>query len=54
MLNVRIGQLTFGDFHPIRSVALPAAPKALEVFPACLLNATGKLRNCLRILLNPF
>ena len=27
MLNVRIGQLTFGDFHPIRSAALPAAPK---------------------------
>jgi hypothetical protein len=27
MLNVRIGQLTFGDFHPTRSVALPAAPK---------------------------
>jgi len=26
MLNVRIGQLTFGDFHPIRSAALPAAP----------------------------
>ena len=41
MLNVRIGQLTFEDFHPIRSVALPAAPKALEVSPRSLLNATG-------------
>jgi hypothetical protein len=30
MLNVRIGQMTFGDFHPIRSVALPAAPKGFE------------------------
>ena len=30
MLNVRIGQLTFGDFHPIRSAALPAAPKGFE------------------------
>ena len=40
MLNVRIGQLTFGDFHPIRSVALPAAPKALEVFPPGLVYAT--------------
>jgi hypothetical protein len=27
MLNVRIRQLTFGDSHPIRSAALPAAPK---------------------------
>jgi hypothetical protein len=34
MLNVRIGQLTFGDFHPIRSAALPAAHKAEE--PDCL------------------
>jgi hypothetical protein len=31
MLNVRIGQLTFGDFHPTRSAALPAAHKALEI-----------------------
>ena len=30
MLNVRIGQLTFGDFHPIRSAALPAAPKGFR------------------------
>jgi hypothetical protein len=34
MLNVRIGQLTFGDFHPTRSAALPAAHKAEE--PDCL------------------
>jgi hypothetical protein len=34
MLNVRTGQLTFGDFHPTRSTALPAAHKALE--SACL------------------
>jgi hypothetical protein len=30
MLNVRIGQLTFGGFHPIRSAALPAAPKGFR------------------------
>jgi hypothetical protein len=30
MLNVRIGQLTFGDFHPTRSTALPAAPKGFQ------------------------
>jgi len=34
MLNVRIGQLTFGDFHPTRSAALPAAHKAEEPDPA--------------------
>lgn len=33
MLNVRIGQLTFGDFHPIRSAALPAAPKGFGANP---------------------
>ena len=30
ILNVRIGQLTFGDFHPIRSAALPAAPRTFD------------------------
>ena len=30
ILNVRTGQLTFGDFHPIRSAALPAAPKLYD------------------------
>ena len=30
MLNVRIGQLMFGGFHPIRSAALPAAPKGFR------------------------
>ena len=30
MLNVRIGQLTFGGFHPIKSAALPAAPKGFR------------------------
>jgi len=34
MLNVRTGQLTFGDFHPTKSAALPAAHKTLE--PDCL------------------
>jgi len=34
MLNVRIGQLTLGDFHPTKSAALPAAHKTLE--PDCL------------------
>jgi hypothetical protein len=33
MLNVRIGQLTFGDFHPTRSAALPAAPKGFVAHP---------------------
>jgi hypothetical protein len=32
MLNVRTGQLTFGDFHPTRSAALPAAHKAPDRF----------------------
>jgi hypothetical protein len=33
MLNVRIGQLTLGDFHPTRSAALPAATKGLKAYP---------------------
>ena len=32
MLTVRIGQLTVGDFHPIRPTALSAAPIALSVW----------------------
>ena len=37
MLTVRIGQLTVGDFHPVRLTALSAVPIALER----LLNITG-------------
>jgi len=41
MLNVRIGQLTSGDFHPTKSAALPAAHKAEE--PDCLFRRNPPL-----------
>ena len=47
MLNVRIGQLTFGDFHPTRSAALPAAHKAEEPDP----TTAGFCRNPLSIMI---
>ena len=49
MLTVRIGQLTVGDFHPIRLAALSAAPIAVQRYltgekPQSICDSLGKTK----------